>query len=221
MIAVALYSIYLRDLVSCIGDLWEPWLTWTSLGKSVDTTRKSAIKLVKLPSLRVISLKRGNIWLRKFATIYRSLYDEGQMCRLWEFTRVSAHKFCLWNPEFSSKQPVNTGSLLWDPFPSLSSRFFHPFPKQRACSQAKLYDFSTPYPSTNACNPESRFHWRRIQSPSAWNPESKTASDYLQRGESLKQYGKINSLSFLALMYSTSEQYLSYSVWSQTQQASF
>ena len=41
-----------------------------------------------------------------------------------------------------------TGPLFWDgvkksrgegrkkPFPSLSSRFFHPFPKQRACSQA-------------------------------------------------------------------------------------
>ena len=27
----------------------------------------------------------------------------------------------------------------WNPFPSLSSRFFHSFPKQRACSQAKTF----------------------------------------------------------------------------------
>ena len=30
------------------------FLTWTSLGKSVDTTQRSALKLVKLPSLNVI-----------------------------------------------------------------------------------------------------------------------------------------------------------------------
>ena len=29
-------------------------LTWTSWGKSVDTTEKSALKLVKVPSLKVI-----------------------------------------------------------------------------------------------------------------------------------------------------------------------
>ena len=41
--------------------------TRTSLGKSVDTTRKRALKLVTLPNLKVIRVKRAKIELRFYS----------------------------------------------------------------------------------------------------------------------------------------------------------
>ena len=38
-----------------------PLFIWTSYGKSVDTTEKSALKLVKVLKLKVIRLKRAKI----------------------------------------------------------------------------------------------------------------------------------------------------------------
>ena len=46
--------------------------------------------------------------------------------------------------------------------------------------------------STNDCNPESKFHWQRLESSSwnpestEWNPESKTVLDSLVRDETNK-----------------------------------
>ena len=49
-------------------------------GKSVDTTGKSALMLLKLPNLKVIRLKRAKIQVRKVAKIYRRWYGGGQVC---------------------------------------------------------------------------------------------------------------------------------------------
>ena len=48
--------------------------TWTSQEKSVDSTEKGALKLVKLPSLKVTGIKRAKVQLRKVAKISRRLY---------------------------------------------------------------------------------------------------------------------------------------------------
>ena len=47
------------------------------LRKSVDTTGKSALILGKLPSLKVIRLKRAKRELHKASKIYKRLYREG------------------------------------------------------------------------------------------------------------------------------------------------
>ena len=52
-------------------------LTWTSSGKSVHTTEKSALKLEKVPSLKVICGKLMKIQLFKAAKFYRRLYGGG------------------------------------------------------------------------------------------------------------------------------------------------
>ena len=52
-------------------------LTGTSYGKSVDTTAKDTLMLVKWPNWKVIRLKRGKIELRKVAKICRRLNDGG------------------------------------------------------------------------------------------------------------------------------------------------
>ena len=56
------------------------FLTWTSLGKSVDTTQRSALKLVKLPSLNMICWKLMKIHLLKVVNFYKPLYGGGQVC---------------------------------------------------------------------------------------------------------------------------------------------
>ena len=48
--------------------------TWTSSGKSVDTSEKSALKLVKLPNLKVICSKLMKIQILKVAKFYSRLY---------------------------------------------------------------------------------------------------------------------------------------------------
>ena len=48
--------------------------TWTSQEKSVDSIEKGALKLVKLPSLKVKGIKRAKIQLHKVAKISRRLY---------------------------------------------------------------------------------------------------------------------------------------------------
>ena len=50
-------------------------LTWTSQGKTVGTTGKSALKLLNLLSLKVIHPKRAKIQLCKDAKIYRRFYS--------------------------------------------------------------------------------------------------------------------------------------------------
>ena len=50
-------------------------LTWTSQGKTVGTTGKSALKLLNLLSLKVIHPKRAKIQLCKDAKTYRRLYS--------------------------------------------------------------------------------------------------------------------------------------------------
>ena len=47
------------------------FLTWTSLGKSVDTIQRSALKLVKLPSLNVLCQKLMKIHLLKVVNFYK------------------------------------------------------------------------------------------------------------------------------------------------------
>ena len=52
-------------------------LTWTSSGKSSHTTGRSTLKLLKLPSLKVICWKLMKIQLLKVAKFYRRLYGRG------------------------------------------------------------------------------------------------------------------------------------------------
>ena len=56
------------------------WHVQVWAGKSVDNTGKSALKLVNLPSLKVMRLKRAKVKLRKIAKSYRHLYGGGQVC---------------------------------------------------------------------------------------------------------------------------------------------
>ena len=50
-------------------------LRWTSQEKSVDTTEKSALKLINLPNLKAKGIKRAKIQLSKVAKIYRSFFS--------------------------------------------------------------------------------------------------------------------------------------------------
>ena len=55
-------------------------LTWTRSGKSVDTTEKSALKLIKLPSLKMICWKLMKIQLFKDAKFCRRFMARAQSC---------------------------------------------------------------------------------------------------------------------------------------------
>ena len=52
-------------------------LTWTSSGKSVDTTEKSALKLIKSPSLKVICREI----LRTFVMFVTFVCNVGNVCK--------------------------------------------------------------------------------------------------------------------------------------------
>ena len=56
------------------------FLTWTSQENSVDTTGKSALKLVIFPSFKVVHIKWAKIYLHKVVKIYRRLYGWWQVC---------------------------------------------------------------------------------------------------------------------------------------------
>ena len=64
--------------------------------------------------------------------------DVNQTCQQSVFSPMGAciRIWCTEGAWNDRPKCLSTGS---HPFPSLSSRFFHPFPKQRACSQAKFY----------------------------------------------------------------------------------
>ena len=64
--------------------------------------------------------------------------DVNQTCQQSVFSPMGAciRIWCTEGAWNDRPKCLSTGS---HPFPSLSSRFFHPFPKQRACSQAKVY----------------------------------------------------------------------------------
>ena len=63
--------------------VFQLFLTLTSLGKSFNTTEKSALKLVKLPSLKVICWKLIKITPLKVAKVYRCLYGGGTNFHEW------------------------------------------------------------------------------------------------------------------------------------------
>ena len=54
------------------------FLTNNSEGKYFDTTRESTLKLIDLPSLKVLRLKQGKISLHKVAKFYTRWYAGGK-----------------------------------------------------------------------------------------------------------------------------------------------
>ena len=70
------------------------FLTWTSLGKSVDTTQRSALKLVKLPSLNMICWKLMKIHLLKVVNFYKPLYGGGQVCAFHHTNVCKISRLC-------------------------------------------------------------------------------------------------------------------------------
>ena len=52
---------YIQTVFEYILPRSLPFLAWTGWGKSFDITEKSALKLVKLPNLKVVRLKRAKI----------------------------------------------------------------------------------------------------------------------------------------------------------------
>ena len=141
MTVVALYSIS-RDLVKLHRRSLTAMIYMEKFGKSVNTTRKSAIKFVNLPSFRLIRLKRGKIWLRKFAKIYRPLYDGGQVCVVQIFCAELYHF-----PTFQLDKFTNFEAL----FPVVSTDF----PKL-----VHVKSWKSPWKRL-----ESKFHWQGIQNP--------------------------------------------------------
>ena len=49
-------------------------------GKSIDTTGKSALKLVIFPTFKVVHIKQARIYLHKAVKIYRRLSGWWQVC---------------------------------------------------------------------------------------------------------------------------------------------
>ena len=69
---------------------------------------------------------------------YLSMYPSNRQWSCWQM-------ICNYKTRRQNSSPKCL-STVSHPFPSLSLRFFHPFPKQRACSQAKMVFTDLPKP---------------------------------------------------------------------------